>query len=110
MCSIENAKAKANAIITFFMNSEKEFIEINVNGLGWLVVLRHDVEVVTDNWFTSTKFLASTVELIDEEAATIQLTNVYKINSTFIENANNVKYNRQFDTICVFADSIVAYF
>ena len=107
---MSTTKAKSQALLHFFATSKKNSVEICVDGLGWLIVLRENIEIVADNWFTSSKYLASTVEAMDQEGAVIRLTNVYKINASFIENANNVKYNLTFDEIYICSDKITAYF
>lgn len=102
--------AKAEALIQYFKDSKKEMVEIYVDGLGWLIILKENIEIVSDNWFASTKYNSSTAEIINAEASLIRLTNVYRLNSSFVENANNVKYNLMFDEICIYADKVSAFF
>ncbi len=105
-----NSIAKAKALLKYFDTTEKGVVEIYSEGLGWLIVLTNNIEIVSDNWFASTKYSSSELELVDEEAALLKLTNVYKLNSSFVENANNVKYNLMFDEIHLYADKISAFF
>lgn len=98
---------KTNTFLDFFNTTEKTTVEFFVEGLGWLIILKENIEIVSDNWFASSMFLAS--ECTIENIATLSLKNVYRLNTTFNENANNVKYNLVFDKILLFADKIVAY-
>lgn len=105
-----NNKAIANALINYFNNSTKTIVEIYVDGLGWLIILTENIEIVSDNWFASTKYNRSTAELLSDDSAIVKLTNVYKLNSSFVENANNVKYNLMFDEIYICTEKISAFF
>ncbi len=105
-----SSKAKAEALINYFKDTKREMVEIHVDGLGWLIILKENIEIVSDNWFASTKYNSSTAMIIDAESSLIRLTNVYKLNSSFVENANNVKYNLMFDDICIFIDKVSAFF
>jgi hypothetical protein len=98
---------KTKAFLDFFIATDRTTVEFYVEGLGWLIILKENIEVVSDNWFASSMFLAS--ECTMENVATLSLKNVYRLNTTFNENANNVKYNLVFDKILLFADKIVAY-
>lgn len=105
-----SSKAKAEALIEYFENTKKEMVEIYVDGIGWLIILKENIEIVSDNWFASTKYNSSTAEIVNAESSLMRLTNVYKLNSSFVENANNVKYNLMFDDICIFIDKVSAFF
>jgi len=107
---MNNLKSKSEKILEFFNKSGKVPVEIYVQDLGWLIVLREEIENVTDNWFTSNKFIASLVEKADEEGAVLKLTNVYKMNASFADNEKNLKYNLTFDEIYISTDKVVAYF
>lgn len=98
---------KTSTFLDYFNTTEKTIVEFFVEGLGWLIILKENIEIVSDNWFASSMFLAS--ECAIENPATLALKNVYRLNTTFNENANNVKYNLVFDKILLFADKIVAY-
>lgn len=98
---------KSKAFLDYFNATESTTVEFFVDGLGWLIILKENIEIVSDNWFASSMFLAS--ECAIENPATLSLKNVYRLNTTFNENANNVKYNLVFDKILLFADKIVAY-
>lgn len=101
---------KINAFFDYFNNTSRTTVEFLVDGIGWLVVLKENIEIVSDNWFASTKYTSSTCKILEPDTASlICFTNVYQKNSTFIENNNNVKYNLLFDEICVFVDKIVAF-
>jgi len=102
--------SKQNLFIDYVNNSSKNEIEFYVEGLGWLIVLKENIEIVTDNWFASTKYLASTIEVVDENSKLILFSNIYKHNSSFIENVNNTQYSLWFDEINIFANKIVAFF
>ena len=107
--SINNEKT--NAFLDYFNNTSRVSIEFLVDGIGWLVILKENIEIVSDNWFASSKFISSTCRTLDSETSSLLcFTNVYQKNASFIENANNVKYNMVFDEICVFVDKIVAFY
>jgi hypothetical protein len=55
------------------------------------------------------KFTASEISLKEEETNLIIIKNVYRANSSFIDNENNVKYNLHFDILYLYADKIVAF-
>lgn len=99
---------KTKAFIDYFNTTTKSQVEFFVEGLGWLVVLKENIEIVSDNWFASSKYLVSSIGT--ENSSLLTLTNVYQKNSPLIENANNVKYNVIFDEVCIFSDKIVAFY
>jgi len=102
---------KTHAFLDYFNNTTRITVEFYVDGIGWLIILKENIEIVSDNWFASSKFLASTCRPLDSDTSTlICFTNVYRKNPTFVENANNVKYNMLFDELCVFVDKIVAFY
>ncbi|MBF4691648.1 hypothetical protein [Fusibacter ferrireducens] len=105
-----SSKAKAESLIEYFNNTNREMVEIYVEGIGWLIILKENIEIVSDNWFASTKYNSSTIEIFNSESSLMRLTNVYKLNSSFVENANNVKYNLMFEDICIFIDKVSAFF
>lgn len=102
-------KEKGQIFLDFINNTSKTHIEFYVDGLGWLILLKENIEIVSDNWFTSTKFVASKFDLHDNNPHAIELVNVYRFNPSFVENDNNVKYNLHFDHLIVFADKITAF-
>lgn len=104
-----NQKIKSEAFIAFIEKTEKNHIEFYVEGLGWLILLKDNIEIVSDNWFTSTKFIASSYTLDETFKNLILFKNIYRINPSFIENENNVKYNLHFNELNVFADKIIAF-
>lgn len=102
---------KTTAFLDYFNNTQNSYVELLVEGIGWLIVLKDSIEIVSDNWFASTKYLSSKCDVASEGASClIHLKNVYQKNSTFIDNANNMKYNMIFDELNIFADKIVAFF
>lgn len=103
----EQTFEKAKAFLDYFNATERTTVEFFVEGLGWLIIIKENIEIVSDNWFASSMFLASSCTV--ENPVALTLTNVYRLNTTFNENANNVKYNLLFDKILLFADKIVAY-
>ncbi|MBN2899856.1 MAG: hypothetical protein JXO44_13895 [Clostridia bacterium] len=86
---------------------QEQVMEIFVSELGWLVLLLDDVEVVTDNWFTSTKYNQSQF-LHDENGVFLTLRNVYVKNQASDHTENNPRYNLIFDEITLFTDKIIA--
>ena len=102
-------KSKGEVFIDFIQNTTKNYVEFYVEGSGWLIYLRENIEIVSDNWFSSTKFVASKHNLLNENPDVIFFENLYRINASFIENENNVKYNLHFNTLNVFADKITAF-
>lgn len=102
---------KTYVFLDYFNNTTRNIVEFYVEGIGWLTILKEDIEIVSDNWFASSMFISSTCKPLDPETSTlICFTNVYAKNTTYMENANNVKYNMVFDELCVFVDKIVAFF
>jgi len=110
MMSMTYHANKAETILNYFKTCTNPTIEIYVEGIGWLILMRDNIEIVSDNWFSSTKFIASEIEISEETPAIISCKNVYKKNATYNENANNSKYNLHFDVLNIFTDQIVAYF
>lgn len=104
-----NKKNKAEAFLAFVENSPKNHVEFYVEGLGWLIVLKENIEIVSDNWFTSTKYNASSYGIHEENTNLLVFKNIYRINPSFIENDNNVKYNLHFNELNVFVDRIIAF-
>lgn len=101
---------KINTFLDYFNNTGRSSVEVLVDGIGWLILLKENIEIVSDNWFASTKYSASTVKILEPETSSLVcFTNIYQKNLTFTENANNVKYNMLFDEICIFIDKIVAF-
>lgn len=107
---MNNLKIKSDKIISYFGDTTKVPLEIFIQDLGWIIILREEVENVTDNWFTSSKYNASTIEEVDGEGQVLKLTNVYKANASFVDNEKNLKYNLTFDEIYISTDKVVAYF
>ncbi len=105
-----NQANNTHTFLEYLQQTENSHIEFFVEGIGWLIILKENIEIVSDNWFASTKYLASSVELIDEVVGVIKFSNVYTLNTTFTENKNNTKYNLMFDEINIFANKIVAFF
>lgn len=104
-----STKVTSKNILEFFKESEKASMEIYVQDLGWIVLLRDEIENVTDNWFTSSKYLASTMKCLNDEGTVLELHNVYKVNSYFEDNVKNLKYNLAFDKIHIITKKIIAY-
>lgn len=102
---------KTMAFLDYFNNTSKQTVEFLVEGLGWLVIMKESIEIVSDNWFASTKYSESTCNTLDlDTPSLICMTNVYMKNATFIDNNNNVKFNLAFDELCVFIDKVVAFY
>ena len=102
---------KTNAFIDYFNHTPRTQVDFLVDGIGWLVILKENIEIVSDNWFASSKYLVSTCKsLAPETSCLLCLTNVYQKNNTMIENTNNVKYNVIFDEVCIYTDKIVAFY
>lgn len=102
---------KANAFLDYYTNTNRQYVEFLVDGIGWLIVLKENIEIVSDNWFASTKYLASSCKSLESERSSLLcFTNVYQKNAAIMEHSNNVKYNLVFDEICIFADRIVAFY
>jgi len=103
-------KHKLDAILTLKnekIEKQEEVMELYVQEIGWLVLLLDDVEVVTDNWFTSTKYSRS--ELIyDDTSIFLTVKNVYIKNVASVHTDSNPKYNLIFDEIKLFTDQIIA--
>ena len=59
---MNNLKIKSDKIIGYFGDTIKVPMEIFIQDLGWIIILREEVENVTDNWFISSKYNASTIE------------------------------------------------
>jgi hypothetical protein len=89
------------------IEQQEQVMEIYVKEIGWLVLLLDDVEVVTDNWFTSTKYSQTSIEH-DESSVYVTLKNVYVKNQASLHTDSNPKYNLIFDEIMIFADHIIA--
>jgi len=103
-------KSKLDAILELKEKKEKndeQVMEIYVNEIGWLILLLEDVEVVTDNWFTSSKYNKSEIEN-DESGAFLTIKNVYVRNQASVHTENNPIYNLIFNEIKIFTDKIVA--
>ncbi|MBM7560520.1 hypothetical protein [Fusibacter tunisiensis] len=100
---------KGRAFYKYYSETDKNTIEFYVEGLGWMILLKENIEIVSDNWFSSMKFTASEISLNEEETNLIIIKNVYRANSSFIDNENNVKYNLHFDVLHLYADKIVAF-
>ncbi len=98
---MNNLKIKSDKIIGYFGDTIKVPMEIFIQDLGWIIILREEVENVTDNWFISSKYNASTIEKVDVEGQVLKLTNVYKANASFADNEKNLKYNLTFDDIYI---------
>lgn len=104
-------REKTAAFLDYFNNTSRPSVDFLVDGIGWLVILKENIEIVSDNWFASSKYTASVCKAMDPETSSLLcLENVYKKNSTLTENVNNVKYNLVFDEICLFVDRIVAFY
>jgi hypothetical protein len=108
---MENAlKNKLNAIVKLKnekIEKQEQVMEIYIQEIGWLVLLLDDVEVVTDNWFTSTKYNQSQI-ICDENGAGLTIKNVYVKNQASVHTDNNPQYNLIFDEIKIFTDHVVA--
>lgn len=100
---------KAETFLEFIQNSPKNHVEFFIDGLGWLILLKENIEIVSDNWFTSTKFNASTYQIHPSTKELMVFTNIYRLNPSFAENENNVKYNLHYNDLNVFVDQIVAF-
>jgi len=85
----------------------EQAMEIYVHEIGWLVLLLEDVEVVTDNWFTSNRYIKSHITT-DEMGVSIDIENVYVKNKASLHTESNPKYNLMFDKIMLFSDQIIA--
>ena len=108
---MENAlKNKLNAIVKLKnekIEKQDQAMEIYIQEIGWLVLLLDDVEVVTDNWFTSTKYNQSQI-ICDENSASLTIKNVYVKNQASVHTDSNPQYNLIFDEIKIFTDHVVA--
>lgn len=105
-----NLQHKLNGILKLRdekLEAQSQVMEIYVQELGWLILLLDDVEVVTDNWFTSTKYSQSQI-VHDEDGAFLTVKNVYVKNIASLHTENNPKYNLIFDEIKIFTDKIIA--
>ncbi len=103
-------KNKLDAIIKLRnkkIEAQEQVMEVYIHELGWLVFLLDDVEVVTDNWFTSTKYSQSEM-IYNEDAVYLTVKNVYVKNKASVHTENNPKYNLIFDEIKIFTDHIIA--
>jgi hypothetical protein len=103
-------KHKLDAILN--LKNEKierneQVMEIYVKEIGWLVLLLDDVEVVTDNWFSSTKYNHSQFQY-DDSGISLRIKNVYIKNVASIHTDSNPTYNLIFDEINIFTDQIIA--
>ncbi|MCH4891387.1 hypothetical protein EZV73_27700 [Acidaminobacter sp. JC074] len=85
----------------------EQAMEVYVHEIGWLVLLLEDVEVVTDNWFTSNRYIKSDI-LSDDEGVSVTIKNVYVKNKASVHTESNPKYNLMFDKIMLFSDQIIA--
>jgi hypothetical protein len=100
---------KVEILRQHFMQSDQPAIELFVVGMGWLVLLRENIEIVSDNWFASSKYLASEILITDDAPAVLNCKNVYQVNLSYTDNPNNVKYNLLFEKLSIFVDQIVAF-
>lgn len=103
-------KSKLDAIIKLKEEKAKkdeQVMEIYVDEIGWLILLLEDVEVVTDNWFTSSKYNKSEIEC-DDSGVVMTIKNVYVRNQASVHTENNPIYNLIFNEIRIFTDKIVA--
>ena len=99
---------KVRLILERFHNSPLPSIEIYVAELGWLILLRENIELVSDNWFSSAKYIASELVASGDSGA-IMCKNIYKVNVSHAENANNPKYNLLYNDLTIFVDNIIAF-
>lgn len=108
---MENAlKNKLNAIVKLKnekIEKQEQVMELYIKEIGWLVLLLDDVEVVTDNWFTSTKYNQSEI-IGDENGVSLTIKHVYIKNKASIHTDSNPQYNLIFDEITIFTDHIIA--
>ncbi|MGX8797902.1 hypothetical protein ACR6HW_17865 [Fusibacter sp. JL298sf-3] len=102
-------KATSHVFLSFIKESPKNHIEFYVDGLGWLILLKENIEIVSDNWFTSTKYSESKYAVHPDNEQIIVLENIYRLNPPFVENENNVKYNLHYNQLHINADKIVAF-
>ncbi len=103
-------KNKVDAIIKLRdqkIANDNQVMEIYVQEIGWLILLLDDVEVVTDNWFTSTKYNQSEI-IYDDNGVFLTVKHVYVKNKASVHTENNPKYNLIFDDIKIFTDKIIA--
>lgn len=89
------------------IEQEDQVMELYIQEIGWIVLLLDDVEVVTDNWFTSTKYNQSKI-IYDDNAVYLTVKYVYVKNKASVHTENNPKYNLIFDEIQIFTDKIIA--
>lgn len=111
MCNVMTTEKKSDGVcfLDYINQSPSTHVELFVEGLGWLILLKESIEIVSDNWFTSTKFIASQYKLVEGTEDIIELKNVYRVNASHIENDNNVKYNLHYETLNINAKKIIAY-
>ena len=102
-------QSKGKLFLDHIHKTQNTSVEFYVEGLGWLILLKDNIEIVSDNWFASTKYLKSSYESVADNTELLDLTNVYVTNASFVENANNVKYNMLFDHLFLDAGKIVAF-
>lgn len=103
-------KNKLDAIVKLRntkIEEENQVMELYVQEIGWIVLLLDDVEVVTDNWFTSTKYNQSEI-VYDDGGIFLTVKHVYVKNKASVHTENNPKYNLIFDEIKIFTDKIIA--
>ncbi|MBS7527413.1 hypothetical protein KHM83_12080 [Fusibacter paucivorans] len=107
--SMEFQTSKAQILRQHFINSDLPSIELFVAGMGWLVLLRENIEIVSDNWFASSKYIASEILVPDDAPTVLKCKNVYQVNLSYTDNPNNVKYNLLFEELSIFVDQIIAF-
>lgn len=100
---------KLDILLKQFKASNSTTLEICVQDLGWLILLKEDIELVSDNWFSSAKYAASEIKPLGEACA-IECKNIYKVNVSHVENAYNPKYNLLYNTLTIYMDKIIAFF
>jgi hypothetical protein len=108
--SLEHQSNKTQLLHQHFLQSEQPYIELFVMGLGWLVLLRENIEIVSDNWFASSKYIASEVLVTENAPTVLKCKNIYQMNVSYTDNPNNAKYNLLFDELSIFVDQIVAFY
>ena len=106
-------KDKLNVLINFIdskIEQEDKVLHIYVQEIGWITLILDELEIVTDNWYTSAKYSKSEIFYDTNLGLFITVKNAYKKNIFATENKNNQIYNLAFNEIDIFVDKIIAYY
>jgi len=106
-------KYKLDVIINFIDNKiekKEKLLHIYIQELGWITLILDELEIVTDDLYTSAKYSKSEIFYDTDFGLFITIKNAYKKNVFAIENKNNQIYNLAFNEIDIFVDKIIAYY